>query len=205
MTKYDIDIMEVIWNNLTTKQKIDALQQAKNNICYTPNEMAVETWNVCTHYFKEKGLARAAHIEGGGVEAIQLTDLGLSLFDAIKQSQENNQSLNPKPQPEGAGLPYVLNTDEAKGLLERLCKAGYCDSVYKWVNGTAYQAAQAAYNIGAILWKGNKWKPFEIYWGFANMAQTFAKNRLEANQKDIDDIDGLYPENNPPEKDLIKL
>lgn len=111
----------------------------------------------------------------------------------------------PQPQPEGAGLPDVLNTDEAKGLLERLCKAGYCDSVYKWVNGTAYQAAQAAYNIGAILWKGNKWKPFEIYWGFANMAQTFAKNRLEANQKDIDDIDGLYPENNPPEKDLIKL
>lgn len=111
----------------------------------------------------------------------------------------------PQPQPEGAGLPDVLNTDEAKTLLDRLCKAGYCDSVYKWVNGTAYQAAQAAYNISVILWKGNKWKPFETYWGFANMAQTFAKNRLEAKQKDIDDIDRLFPENKPPEKDLVKL
>ena len=102
-------------------------------------------------------------------------------------------------------LPKELDNDEAKCLLDRLCKAGYCDSAYKWVNGTAYQAAQAAYNIGVILWKGNKWKPFETYWGLANMAQTFAKNRLEANQKDIDNIDKLFPENNPPKKDNVKL
>lgn len=194
MTKYDIDIMEVIWNNLTTKQKIDALQQAKNNICYTPNGMAVETWNVCTHYFKEKGLARAAHIEGGGVEAIQLTDLGLSLFDAIKQSQENNQSLKPKPQTDGAVLPDVLNTNEAKGLLDRLCKAGFAiieDGGYRWI-GTKYLCAYFADRASHFLNLSNtmdkegnittSWKPFEALFGIDGL-KVAKQNWMRLNTK----------------------
>ena len=125
MTKYDIGIMVNIWENLTSKQKRDALQQAKNNICSPPNGMTVETWNVCTHFFKEKGLARAAHIEGGGVEAIQLTDLGISLFDAIKQTQENTQSLTPEPQQMELKdlLPKELKSEEAVKVFQKAIEA----------------------------------------------------------------------------------
>lgn len=156
--------------------------------------MAVETWNVCTHYFKEKGLARAAHIEGGGVEAIQLTDLGLSLFDAIKQTQGNNQSLNPKPQPEGAGLPDVLNTDEAKELLDRLCKAGFAikeDGGYKWI-GTkvlcAYFADRASHSLrlsNTMDKEGNittSWKPFEALFGIDGL-KVAKQNWMRLNTK----------------------
>ena len=89
-----------------------------------------------------------------------------------------------------------LFPEDAKQYFGRLVEAGYCYSDYSWKEGTQYQAAQAAYNISLIIWKANKWKPFEQFWGFNNMAQTYNKNRTEAaNQDSIDKIDSLFPEN----------
>lgn len=83
--KYDIDTMKEQWDGLTMEQQIDALQQAKDDVVTPPVSLGKELWNVCTHYFKEKGLARVAHIEGGGCEAIELTDLGIVVLDSLKQ------------------------------------------------------------------------------------------------------------------------
>jgi hypothetical protein len=86
----------------------------------------------------------------------------------------------PQPQPEGNDkvmLPEVLNTDEAKRLLDRLCKAGFAkieNGGYRWI-GTKYLCAYFAdrashsLNLSNTMDKeGNiatSWKPFKALFG----------------------------------------
>jgi hypothetical protein len=86
----------------------------------------------------------------------------------------------PQPLPEGNDkvmLPEVLNTDEAKRLLDRLCKAGFAKIEnwgYRWI-GTKYLCAYFAdrashsLNLSNTMDKeGNiatSWKPFEALFG----------------------------------------
>lgn len=114
----------------------------------------------------------------------------------------------PQPQPKGNGkaeLPEGLNTDEAKGLLDRLCKAGFCGNGYQWNKSKPEtQAVQAAHNICKILFNNNQWKPFESLWGITRMAQKFHRLEYDASKESLKEIDLLYPENDT-KKDLIKL
>lgn len=100
----------------------------------------------------------------------------------------------PQPQPEGAGLPDVLNTDEAKGLLDRLCKAGFAkieDGGYKWI-GTkvlcAYFADSASHSLNlsnTMDKEGNittSWKPFEALFGIEGL-KVAKQNWMRLNTK----------------------
>lgn len=100
----------------------------------------------------------------------------------------------PQPQPEGAGLPDVLNTDEAKGLLDRLCKAGFAkieDGGYKWI-GTkvlcAYFADRASHSLNlsnTMDKEGNittSWKPFEALFGIEGL-KVAKQNWMRLNTK----------------------
>lgn len=101
-------------------------------------------------------------------------------------------------QPHHEELPEDLNTDEAKGYLQRLVDHKFCDINYHWnKDKTKYQATQAAHHISFLLWGSNKWKPFETLWRFNNMAGIYNK-MFQANDDSIKEIDGLFPENAPP-------
>lgn len=101
-------------------------------------------------------------------------------------------------QPQHKELPEDLNTENAKSYLQRLVDQKFCDINYHWnKDKTKYQAAWAAHNISLLLWGSNKWKPFEILWGFNNMAGIYNK-MFQANDDSIKEIDGLFPENAPP-------
>ena len=103
----------------------------------------------------------------------------------------------PQPQPEGNDkvmLPEVLNTDEAKRLLDRLCKAGFAkieDGGYRWI-GTkvlcAYFADRASHSLNlsnTMDKEGNittSWKPFEALFGIDGL-KVAKQNWMRLNTK----------------------
>ena len=124
------------------------------------------------------------------------TEVGKLIQDHIKESYY------PKPQqgvPIGKNkLPEDLNNDKAEGLFNRLVEAGFCLADYSWNSEkTECQAALCAHHISIILWEKNRWKPFEILWGKSNMAQTYNRASIDANQQSLKEIDELFPENKP--------
>lgn len=112
-------------------------------------------------------------------------------------------ALPKEPQPEQTKdgmvkLPEELNSSRGIELLQRLIDSEFCTSDYKWnTKKTTFQATLVAHHISVILWKSNKWKPFEELWGFKNMAQTFNRINVDANQDSLREVDDLFPENKP--------
>lgn len=125
--------------------------------------------------------------------ADKLREIPIQIYD---EQIYNYLLINSEPQHEE--LPEDLNTDEAKGYLQRLVDHKFCDINYHWnKDKTKYQATQAAHHISFLLWGSNKWKPFETLWRFNNMAGIYNK-MFQANDDSIKEIDGLFPENAPP-------
>ena len=158
----ELIIKDQIWANMTVKQKTDALQQAKDKICTPPVGMSKEMWNFCTHYFKDKGLARAGHIEGGEVEGIQLTDMGEVLLCQMRSHSNKTENTQ--------NLPKELDTDEAKGYFKKAVELGLMSENYRWLKGWQMLACFAReMSLRMQLGKGVNsdgsqrisWKPFE--------------------------------------------
>lgn len=123
----------------------------------------------------------------------KLREMQIPIYD----EQIYNFLLN-NSEPQHEELPEDLKTVEAKSYLQRLVDQKFCDTNYHWnKDKTNYQAAQAAHHISWLLWKKNKWNPFEKLWGLKNMASTF-NNIYQANKESIKEIDDVFPENAPP-------
>ena len=164
----------------------DAPKEDENNWCYslcvyTMSELYGLFYvyaNMLDAILLEKGLDLLRIQKQVGITMLMRRDLTqiehyMGTPEMAKMLIGRIEPEQPEPQPEGAGLPDVLNTDEAKGLLDRLCKAGFAkieDGGYKWI-GTkvlcAYFADRASHSLNlsnTMDKEGNittSWKPFE--------------------------------------------
>lgn len=94
-------------------------------------------------------------------------DFDFSIYDIVEDAKKKRITASKVV----SNLPQELNTDEAKKYVSNAIKAGFMDNCYQW-KGTMYQAALFAEICSEKLGLKYKWKPFEMLWNVAHLAQT---------------------------------